>query len=115
MRNYRARGLSAWPIDEGAFLRVEVALAQLKQVRLIVAFPHDSWVRPGPGDELIGRLPQYLPPLPIMLVSEGAYPRAYAPFQTDEFLRLLPTVQLQRFEIDLSQPPEDEDADELPF
>lgn len=96
-------------------MRVEVALAQLKQVRLIVAFPHDSWVRPGPGDELIGRLPQYLPPLPIMLVSEGAYPRAYAPFQTDEFLRLLPTVQLQRFEIDLSQPPEDEDADELPF
>lgn len=114
MRDYRPGRLSTWSGYEGSSLRVEVALTQLKQVRLIIAFPHDSWVRPGAGDELIGRLPPYLPPLPIMLVSEGSYLRAYAPFQTDEFLRLLPTVRLQRFEIDLSQPPEEEE-DELPF
>lgn len=49
-----------------------------------------------------------------MLVSEGAYPRAYATFETHELLPLLSAVQLIRFEIDLNQPPEDED-DELPF
>ena len=114
MRDHRPCRVSAWPGDEGSFLRVEVALAQLKQLRLIIAFPDDSWVRPGAGDELIRRLPSYLPPLPIMLVSEGPYPRAYAAFQTCEFLKLLPTVGLQRFEIDLSQPPEDEE-DDLPF
>lgn len=95
-------------------MKVDVALAELNRVRLIVAFPHDSWVRPGVGDDLISRLMPYVPPLPIMLVSESPTFRAYAPFQTQSFLELLPTVRLQRFEVDLSAPPEDEE-DELPF
>jgi hypothetical protein len=48
-----------------------------------------------------------------MLVSEEAGLRAYAPFQTNDFLALLPTTRLQRFEVDLSEGPEDEE--ELPF
>ena len=55
----------------------------------------------------------YLPPLGIMLVSEGAHPRAYAAFETLEFLSLLRMEELSRFTVDLSEPPEDED--ELPF
>lgn len=55
----------------------------------------------------------YLPPLGIMLVSEGAYPRAYAAFEVQEFLSLLRMDELSRFTVDLSEPPEDED--ELPF
>jgi hypothetical protein len=95
-------------------LRIAVALTQLKGVRLIVAFPEDAYVRPGIGDRLILQMLPYLPPLGIMLVSDGAYPRAYAPFQTHEFLPLLRMVDLHKFEIDLSEPPEDED-DDLPF
>lgn len=95
-------------------MKVEVALTELRRARLIVAFPHDSYVRPGSGDVLISRMAPHLPPLGIMLVSEGAYPRAYATFETHELLPLLSAVQLVRFEIDLNQPPEDED-DELPF
>jgi len=55
----------------------------------------------------------YLPPLGIMLVSEGAYPCAYAAFETHEFLPMLQLADLSRFTVDLSEPPEDED--ELPF
>lgn len=94
-------------------MRVEVALVELKGARLAVAFPEDPWVRPGAGDTLISRMTPYLPPLGIMLVSEGAYPRAYAAFETQEFLSLLRMQELSRFTVDLSEPPEDED--ELPF
>lgn len=48
-----------------------------------------------------------------MLVSEGAFPRAYAAFETHEFLALLRIDELSRFTVDLSEPPEDEG--ELPF
>lgn len=92
-----------------------MALTELKGVRLIVAFPGDEYVRPFAGDRLISQLMPHLPPLGIMLVSEGAWPRAYAPFQTHELLPLLAGVTLNRFEVDLSLPPEDEDDDELPF
>ncbi len=94
-------------------MRVEVALVELKGARLAVVFPEDEWVRPGAGDSLISRMVPYLPPLGIMLVSEGAYPRAYAAFETHEFLPLLRMVELSRFAVDLSLPPEEED--ELPF
>lgn len=95
-------------------MRVEVALTELKGVRLIVAFPGDEYVRPIAGDRLISQLMPHLPPLGIMLVSEGSWPRAYAPFQTHEFLPLLRGVELNRFEVDLSVVP-DEDEEELPF
>lgn len=49
-----------------------------------------------------------------MLVSEGAYPRAYAHFQTRDFLEPLRHVALNRFEVDLSAEL-DEDEEELPF
>lgn len=94
-------------------MRVEVALAELKNVRLVIAFPHESWVRPGVGDSLISQLMPHVPPLPIMLVSDEDQPKAYAPFQTHEFMQLLPAARLQRFEIDLDEEPEEEE--ELPF
>lgn len=94
-------------------MRVEVALVELKGARLAVAFPEDSWVRPGEGDSLISRMAPYLPPLGIMLVTEGAHPRAHATFETSEFLTLLQAVKLVRFTVDLSSPPEDEE--DLPF
>jgi len=90
-----------------------VALTELKGVRLIVAFPHDSFVRPGAGDRLLSELAPHLPPLGIMLVSDGAYPRAYASFQTHEFLQPLRFVELNRFELDMTEPPEEDG--ELPF
>ncbi len=49
-----------------------------------------------------------------MLVSEGAYPRAYAHFETQAFLEPLRQVGLNRFEVDLSAELDDED-EELPF
>lgn len=115
MWNYWPGRLSAgarlgWP-----HLKVQVALTELKGVRLIVAFPGDEYVRPVVGDRLIAQLMPHLPPLGILLVSEGPWPRAYAPFQTHEFLPLLRTVELHRIEIDLSVQPEDEEEDELPF
>ena len=94
-------------------MKVDAALIELLGVRLAVAFVHDSWVRPGVGDDLISRLAPHLPPLPTMLVSEDVPPRAYAPFQTERFLELLLATQMPRFEIDLAEEPEDED--ELPF
>lgn len=114
MLYHRSCRLHAWSRYAGAPLKIEVALAELKQTRLVIAFPHDSWVRPGVGDDLISRLAPHVPPLPIMLVSEEFSLRAYAPFQTQAFLELLPTVKLQRFVVDLSQSPEEEE-DDLPF
>lgn len=96
-------------------MKIEVALTQLGLVRLVVAFPHESYVRPGVGDQLINRLAPYVPPLGIMLVAEGPAPRAYAPFQTERLLPLLADVKLTRFVVDLSIPPEEEEDDELPF
>lgn len=90
-----------------------MALTELKGVRLIVAFPHDSFVRPGAGDRLLSELTPHLPPLGIMLVSDGAYPRAYAAFQTHEFLQPLRCAELRRYELDLNDSPEEDD--ELPF
>lgn len=95
-------------------MRVEVALVELKGVRLILAFPDDSYVRPGVGDRLILQLAPHLPLLGIMLVSEGAYPRAYAHFETQAFLEPLRQVDPNRFEVDLSAELDDED-EELPF
>jgi hypothetical protein len=94
-------------------MKVDAALVELLGVRLAVAYVHDSWVRPGVGDQLIARLMPFLPPMPIMLVSEDGPARAYAPFQTRQFFELLPTARVQRFEIDLSEDPEDEE--DLPF
>lgn len=98
-------------------MKVEVALVELRQVRLIVAFPHESYVRPGVGDDLIERLAKRLPPRGIMLVAEGRSPRAYAHFETDELLPLLLLAPLTRFDVDLDAAPtdEDEDEDDLPF
>ena len=95
-------------------MKVDASLVEASGVRLAVAYVHDSWVRPGVGDMLISRLAPYFPPLPVMLVSENVPPRAYAPFQTQAFLEKITCVQPPRFEIDLSEPPEDEE-DELPF
>lgn len=96
-------------------MKIEVALTQLGPARLVLAFPHDSYIRPGVGDMLIERLAPYVPRLGIMLVSDGPVPHAYAPFETHKLLPLLANVKLSRYVVDLSQPPDDEDDDELPF
>ena len=96
-------------------MRVEAALTELRGARLVVVFPHESFVQPGPGDDLINRVAPYLPAMGIMLVAEGAVPRAYAKFDTHELLPLLLTTPLRKFEINLSRPPENDDDDDLPF
>ena len=114
MRPNREGGVSARSSFGRSQLKVEVALVELKGVRLILAFPDDSYVRPGAGDRLIEQLAPHLPPLGIMLVSEGTYLRAYAHFETHAFLEPLRQVEPNRFEVDLSAELDDED-EELPF
>lgn len=96
-------------------VRVEVALTELRGARLVVVFPHESYVRPGVGDDLIDRIAPYVPPMGIMLVAEGTAPRAHARFETRELLPLLLATPIRKFEIDLSKPPESDDEDDLPF
>ena len=80
-----------------------------------MVFPHESYVRPGVGDDLINRIAPYVPPMGIMLVAEGPTPRAHARFETCELLPILLAKPIRRFEIDLSKPPHSDDDDDLPF
>jgi hypothetical protein len=53
-------------------MKIEAAIAELKGVRLALAFVDARLACPGIGDALIERLGPYLPPLPLMLVgSDG--------------------------------------------
>lgn len=84
-------------------MRIETAIAELKGVRLALAFAPPDWVRPGPGDALIARLAPYLPPLPVMLVGDDG--RTYAPFQTHEFAARLRRAALATVVVDLDAAP----------
>jgi len=86
-------------------MKVEVAITELRSVRLALAFVDAAWLLPGPGDALIARLGPYLPPLPLMLV--GGDGGAYAHFQSAVFAALAALARdgLQRFTVDLALPP----------
>jgi hypothetical protein len=96
-------------------MKIEVAIAELRGVRLALAFVDAAWARPGAGDALIARLGPCLPPLPVMLVaSDGG---AYAHFQTAVFAALVPLArrdpEFGLFTVDLDAPLTSSEA--LPF
>lgn len=86
-------------------MKIEVAVIELRSVRLALAFVDAAWVRPGPGDALIARLSPYLPPLPLMLVAADG--GVHAHFQTGAFavLAALARDGLAPFTVDLDRPP----------
>ena len=87
-------------------MKIEVALAELKGVRVALAFPPPSWVAPGVGDALLARLRPYFPALPIMLVSVQAHGvRAHAAFQAQALVEGCDLKGLKRRVIDLDVPP----------
>lgn len=87
-------------------MKMSAAIATVRGIRLVLAFPHPSYVRPGVGDVLLERLTRHFPALPIMLVSTKATnARAYATFDTDALLAELDLADLVLEKIDLDSPP----------
>ena len=87
-------------------MKIEVALAVLKGIRVAVAFPPPAWVVPGMGDALLARLQPHFPALPVMLASIQPHGvRAHAAFQAQALVDGVELDGLARFEIDLDQPP----------
>ena len=91
-------------------MKLDTAVVTIKGVRMALAFPHSSWVRPGVGDDLINRLSRHLPALPIMLVNfDDGEERSYAAFDSAGFLSALNLDDIALVEIDLTAEPPDED------
>lgn len=88
-------------------MKLAAGVATVKGIRLAVALPHPSYVRPGVGDVLLERIAPHFPALPVMLVSGKA--RAYACFETDALLAELDLASVELVEIDLDSPPEAQD------
>jgi hypothetical protein len=87
-------------------MKLEVALAELKGVRVALAFPPPAWVAPGVGDVMLERLRPHFPTLPVMLVSVQKHGvRAHAAFQAQALVDGADLTQLQRTVIDLDVPP----------
>ena len=87
-------------------MKLEVALAELKGVRVALAFPPPAWVAPGVGDVLLERLRPYVPALPVMLVSVQKHGvRAHAAFQAQALVDGADLTHLPRTTIDLDVPP----------
>ena len=87
-------------------MKMSTAITIVRGIRLVVAFPHPSYVRPGVGDVLLARLTPHYPALPIMLVSaKASNARAYATFDTDALLAELDLADLVLERIDLDTPP----------
>jgi len=87
-------------------MKIEVALAVLKGVRVALAFPPPAWVVPGIGDALLARLQPHVPALPVMLVSRQPHGvRAHAAFQAQALVDGADLDGLVCFEIDLDRPP----------
>lgn len=94
-------------------MKLEVALAELKGVRVALAFPPPAWVAPGVGDVLLERLRPHFPTLPVMLVSVQRHGvRAHAAFQAQALVDGADLAHLPRTVIDLDVPPAP--ADEPP-
>ena len=87
-------------------MKLEVAIAELKGVRVALAFPPPAWVAPGVGDVLLERLRPYFPTLPILLVSVQKHGvRAHAAFQAQALVDGADLARLPRTTIDLDVPP----------
>jgi len=87
-------------------LKLDVAVAELKGVRVALAFAPPAWVAPGVGDALLERLRPFFPTLPVMLVSVSRHGmRAHAAFQAQALVDGADLAQLQRQTIDLDIPP----------
>jgi hypothetical protein len=98
-----------------AVMKIEVAVAELKGVRVAIAFAPPSWVAPGVGDALLARLRPYFPTLPILLAApQGRRMRAYAPFQAQALVDGADLDKLARHVIDLDAAPPPPDHP-LPF
>ena len=96
-------------------MKLDVAVAERKGVRVALAFPPPAWVAPGVGDVLLERLRPYFPTLPVMLVSVHRHGvRAHAAFQAQALVDGADLTRLQRTVIDLDVPPERPDGP-LPF
>ncbi|MEH6436061.1 hypothetical protein [Massilia sp. DD77] len=88
-------------------MKMSAAITTVRGIRLVVAFPHPSYVRPGVGDVLLARLTPHFPALPIMLVSaKSTNAQAYATFETDALLAALDLADLVLERIDLDLLPE---------
>jgi len=92
-------------------MKLDVAVAELKGVRVTLAFPPPAWVAPGVGDVLLARLRPYFPTLPVMLVAvhRGGV-RAHAAFQAQALIEGADLTHLRRTPIDLDVPPAPPDA-----
>jgi hypothetical protein len=92
-------------------MKLEVAVAELKGVRVALAFAPPPWVAPGPGDVLLERLRPHFPTLPVMLVSMHRHGvRAHAAFQAQALVEGADLAHLRRTTIDLDIPPSPSDA-----
>ncbi|WP_312548154.1 hypothetical protein [Massilia sp.] len=72
-------------------------------IRLVVAVPHDSYIRPGVGDLLTLRIAPHYPATPIMLINDDAS-LAYATFETAKILKALDISVIDFELIDLDTP-----------
>lgn len=87
-------------------MKIEVAVAELKGVRVAVAFAPPAYVVPGVGDSLLARLQPYFPTLPILLASIQKHGvRTHAAFQAQALAGDADLGALARSEIDLDVPP----------
>jgi hypothetical protein len=87
-------------------MRLDVAVAELKGVRVALAFPPPAWVAPGVGDVLLERLRPFFPTLPVMLVAVHRHGvRAHAAFQAQALVDGADFAHLPRQTIDLDMPP----------
>lgn len=99
-------------------MKIEVAVAELKGVRVAIAFAPPAWVAPGVGDTLLERLKPYFPALPLMLATHrrnpGAAPRVHAAFQAGALSEGADLEVFPRRTLDLDLPPPAPDRP-LPF
>jgi hypothetical protein len=92
-------------------MKLEVAVAELKGVRVALAFAPPAWVAPGVGDVLLERLRPHFPTLPMMLVSLHRHGmRSHAAFQAQALVEGTDLAHLPRTTIDLDVPPPPPDA-----
>jgi hypothetical protein len=91
-------------------MKIDVAIADLKGVRVVIAFPPPAWVAPGVGDVLLEQLRPHFPTLPIMLASIQMHGvRAHAAFQAQALIAGADVGKLPRQQVDLDLPPRQPD------
>jgi hypothetical protein len=90
-------------------MKIEVAIGELKGVRVAIAFPPPAWVAPGVGDTLLERLKPHFPALPLMLAAHrrrpGTAPRVHAAFQAQALSEGIDLDVFPRRTVDLDLPP----------